>query len=186
MNRPLHVLIIAAICIVTLFNTTAVNAASIPYDVSGIMTFYGGEQYTLNGTLLMDDTADYYSQDDNDWYRFNIVSFTINVGKYNFYGTQGNISHTQNINYMSPNSMMYNLFLIGQGDWNMWFIPGSWGYCDEFDDHLALDVYGGGDTSNSFDNLSYKLSRTPVPEPATMFLLGFGILGLIGSRKKFN
>jgi hypothetical protein len=56
------------------------------------------------------------------------------------------------------------------------------GQCDSFDLQISFTGSGGGD-SYSF---SARHEINPVPEPATLFLLGSGFLGLMGfGRKKF-
>lgn len=63
----------------------------------------------------------------------------------------------------------------GQGDLNELYIPFQVAYWDGF---------AGSSTNIKFGQLSEELS--PVPEPATMLLLGSGLVGLAGfSRKKF-
>lgn len=63
------------------------------------------------------------------------------------------------------------------------FSEGDW-TADEY--VLAFeDLYGGGDWS--YDDLVIMVESVktkPVPEPGTMFLLGSGILGLAGVRRK--
>jgi hypothetical protein len=38
----------------------------------------------------------------------------------------------------------------------------------------------------AFDNLQYGTGTAPIPEPGTMLLLGSGLIGLLGARKKFK
>ena len=52
---------------------------------------------------------------------------------------------------------------------------------------IARVIYNGGinpTTAASIDNLSFGSAPTSVPEPPTMLLLGFSLIGLIGFRRK--
>jgi len=66
----------------------------------------------------------------------------------------------------------------GAGYWDMDWSWGSEAVPLQWADFkVDIEDLGGGD---------YRVSLTPVPEPGTMLLLGSGLLGLAGARRKFK
>lgn len=55
-----------------------------------------------------------------------------------------------------------------------------------FSNVLLGDVSASPISGITFEEGSIEVASAPVPEPATMFLLGSGLLGLVGCRKKRN
>lgn len=51
---------------------------------------------------------------------------------------------------------------------------------------LRIDIFGIGDEGHIINNTPNSGALGVVPEPATMLLLGTGLVGLVGFRKKFK
>lgn len=61
----------------------------------------------------------------------------------------------------------------------------------DFTSLTALEFQKAGGVFSAFDNITFSLSSNgtsaPVPEPSTMLLLGFGLIGITGAaRRKLN
>ncbi len=142
------------------------------------------DYYNLNQVHSL--TITLYGSDDNSSSPINMwLSFKkshsdkFQIGSYNV-PTNGNFSLIADI---KNNAFFYN---GGSGDVNLGTLLGGAG----LEDFVDIDALWVGYACH-FKHLQTEVfvsvgNNGRVPEPATMLLLGFGLLGLWGARKKFK
>ncbi|CCE24471.1 PEP-CTERM sorting domain-containing protein [Methylotuvimicrobium alcaliphilum] len=125
-----------------------------------------------------------YSTDGIDW-----TNFMDLIVKKSVYDTANNLSITGTVDFSDVDDLVYkDLFNFADGTsfYDIWLAG------EDFDIPFQLDQNLGVPTIDFLDAGTAKIAGThgaqlyfdTVPEPATLALLGFGLLGFAGARKR--
>jgi hypothetical protein len=129
-----------------------------------------------NGSAFLGYNGSSYSS--NLLFNSSIYNLSFDVSRSN--GSSAGNSFTANAYDVASN--LLESITITFGDINSWSTVSF-----TSSNIVSLHWFGNGDSFHPFgvDNLQWNESAS-VPEPATMLLLGFGILGLAGFRRKLT
>ena len=111
---------------------------------------------------------------------FNIINYSYQIAEpwnYNTYNLQGSLT-----------DLTDNVVIWYEDNLVLW--PGGTGtinYAFQSDHLYRIELYSHADGAQDYNTLSIGFTDLEsVPEPATMLLLGIGLLGLAGVRMKFK
>jgi hypothetical protein len=149
------------------------HASTITYDLEGGTTTGGG---TVTGTVTIDSGTDLVTAGDLAFDGSTYGDYVFDNFEYS--GSSGlpgeNWSELESVNYTVLLYLYYDTANIGAGDLGVDFV--------EVD---MAGTYFDNFSGATLDPETAAVSPAPTPEPSSLLLLGTGVLGLVGARRRF-
>lgn len=175
------------------FLTLAISQPAYSEDIDATFSWAGSNNYSVLGQFSFDNDVSFSNQVTFDWFaggngalkNFSWKVFVDNSEIYSEVVMENSVLNPNN-NFFHFEYSLGDEFLtrIDTGASNTWFADGL-SCCDTYTVALQInDIYLS--SSNVVPTVKINSLVTPVPEPSTHTMMGFGLLGLFGLSRRLN
>lgn len=190
---------LAIAALISLLICSVANASSIKYEITGGVDPYGND---LSGYICIEDTVNVLGE----WsLRYDIVDFLFESDTFSHSGNNGSLRMNGDIIELfagfgmailtdddgtSWNNTGTGVFFIHENNPPRWSDE-SWNFVEYYSclpEYISIEAsssiwWGLGGMGVSNNIISLNMVPEPVPEPSTILLLLFGLVGFLGKRK---